>query len=76
LRKANSQAVRAFLGLAISFSITFINGILGFTMRILSSKEKYETKTNFYVNVAKRIALVSLQKSVYFNRFLGLVFEQ
>jgi hypothetical protein len=54
--KTDKAIIRTLLSFAISFSITFINGILGFSLRKLSAKEKYETKTAYNIGVAKRIA--------------------
>lgn len=60
LRGSSGQLIiRTLLSLAITFCITFINGILGFILRKLSAREYYETKTAYNIGVAKRIALVS-----------------
>lgn len=59
-KSSGNPYIRTFLSFAISFCITFINGILGFTLRKLSAGEKYETKTAYNIGVAVRIASVRL----------------
>jgi hypothetical protein len=56
----DSGFIRTMLSLAITFAISFINGMLGFTLRKISAKEKYTTMTHYNVAVAQRIALVSI----------------
>jgi len=61
LRNKTDQAfIRTLLSLAISFSLSFVNGVMGFSIRKLSSKERYETKTAYNIGVAKRVAIVNL----------------
>lgn len=54
----NNMAVKTIISLVISFLISVINTILGMVLRILSYKEKYETKTAYNISLAKRIAFV------------------
>jgi hypothetical protein len=65
LKTQNVPFIRTLLSLAISFSISFINGILGFSLRKLSAKERYETKTSYNIGVAKRIAFVSFFREIF-----------
>ena len=67
------MAVKTIISLVISFLISVINTILGMVLRILSYKEKYETKTSYNISLAKRIAFVRFHRQVLTN--LGAILE-
>jgi Cytosolic domain of 10TM putative phosphate transporter len=57
--KSKSAIIKGLISAAISLVINIINGMLGFTLRMLSAREKYETKTDYNISVAKKIAMVN-----------------
>ena len=76
LRKHGDVIMRTLLTFGISLFITLINGVLGYTLRLLLTYEKYECKTSYNVGVAKRIAFVSTSMSIsVLTPLLGPVFE-
>lgn len=61
LKNRDNGWSKTFLSLGITFSISFINGILGFSLRKITAKEKFHTMTSYNIGVTKRIAIVHYQ---------------
>lgn len=69
LKENDNNWMKTYLSLGITFCISFVNACLGFTLRKITAKEKFQTMTAYNIGVTKRIAVVRIH-SHFFIFFL------
>lgn len=67
LKNRDNGWIKTFLSFGITFSISFVNAALGFSLRKITAKEKFHTMTSYNIGVTKRIAIVNNHIKIFFR---------